>query len=552
MALQVTLIRTPENLSESGTTPTVHTFDQQGGTLGRSSSNTWSLPDPDRFLSSCHCEIVADGDQFYIVDLSTNGTFVNGSPEPLGKGVKAPLTDGDTFEIGDYQFSVSLAGAATASPFGPGDDIGGPGFADFPQGSGNSPFADPFTPTTDDLSLSPDVENTDPLRALDIAGRADLPDGKDQDIFGGGGAATVSDPFAGPDPYAGMGQVDPSPGLDQAVSWPDSNRQALIPDDWEDDLLGPSTDAAPAATPIPEFEQQPPVSPPEPVAVAPSQREVSGDLHPGGAPQGVAPPNPQISPVPPAPAPEPVQSAERTYEQPVVAPAPGRGRPGVPEGDPTPQESVPSGNTSARSSAGPADQGFVAALGLDATGLTNEQINEINETAGRLVREIVEGMMQVLRSRTSIKNEFRMNVTTIEPFENNPLKFSVGVDEALENMFLKKSKAYKEPVEAFRESFQEIGEHQLAMIAGIRVGFEKMMARFDPNILQELFNRQGKSGALPMVQKGRYWSRYCEYFEGFSDNLESSFQNLFGSDFVQAYEDQLRKLSASRKNSRQE
>lgn len=193
------------------------------------------------------------------------------------------------------------------------------------------------------------------------------------------------------------------------------------------------------------------------------------------------------------------------------------------------------------------DRQFASAMGLDADALNDEQVSAINEMGGRLMREIVEGMMQVLRSRTSIKNEFRMNVTTIEPFENNPLKFSVGVDEALENMFLKKSKAYKEPIGAFRESFQEIGEHQVAMIAGIRSGFEKMMGRFDPEKLESIFKKQGKTSPIPGVQKAKYWSSYCEYFGGFSDNLESSFQNLFGSDFVQAYEDQLRRLAAARK-----
>lgn len=166
------------------------------------------------------------------------------------------------------------------------------------------------------------------------------------------------------------------------------------------------------------------------------------------------------------------------------------------------------------------------------------------------MREIVDGMMQILRSRTSIKNEFRMNVTTIQPVENNPLKFSVGVDDALENMFIKKSNAYKKPVEAFREGFQEIGEHQVAMIAGIRHGFERMMERFNPEILEKNFNKQGKGGVIPGMQKAKYWNNYNEYYKGFVDNMESSFQHLFGSDFVHAYENQLRKLAAVRKKNK--
>src|SRR5690606_37228019 len=105
MALQITLVSTPGRMSVSRAS---QTFNEQGGTLGRAETNTWVLPDPDKFLSSCHCEVLFNADRYYLLDLSTNGTFLNGSHEPLGKGTKAPLDDGDFFEIGDYRFSVTL------------------------------------------------------------------------------------------------------------------------------------------------------------------------------------------------------------------------------------------------------------------------------------------------------------------------------------------------------------------------------------------------------------------------------------------------------------
>src|SRR5690606_34776729 len=94
---------------------------------------------------------------------------------------------------------------------------------------------------------------------------------------------------------------------------------------------------------------------------------------------------------------------------------------------PAPVQPQPVSPTSSAPSS--ADRRLVTAMGLDVSRLSDEQINEISVMAGELMREIVDGMMQVLRSRTSIKNEFRMNVTTIQPVENNPLKFSVGVDD---------------------------------------------------------------------------------------------------------------------------
>lgn len=521
MALQITLVKTPGKVSVSKTT---HTFSEKGGTLGRGESNTWVLPDPDKFLSSCHCEILFEANRYFIVDLSTNGTFVNSSPEPLGKGTRVPLTEGDFFELGDYRFSATLVAGqsfAGSSPFGgvqsPAnvaslDDIFGA------SASTGSSFADPFSSSGSlaaDFSLSPDIENTDPLLALDRARRA-----PESEMFGNQGLfGQESDPLVG-ELFSSSSEIDFSPGMDQSMSWPESKQESLIPDDWEEDLFG--SGSSPLAPPFGIPDERPPVAPVNRDPVSPPPQ-----------PKIPRPERPQMPPVAPA-----VQVAAKL---PPVEPA----FPQALANNPQP--------VAGRPVSGPApgaDHRLIAAMGLDASRLTNEQINEISDMAGELMREIVDGMMQVLRSRTSIKNEFRMNVTTIQPSENNPLKFSVGVDEALENMFIKKSNAYKRPVEAFREGFQEIGEHQVAMIAGIRHGFERMMERFNPEILEKNFNKQGKGGVIPGMQKAKYWNTYGEYYKGFVDNMESSFQHLFGSDFVHAYEDQLRKLAAARKRNK--
>lgn len=526
MALQITLVKTPGKVSVSRTN---QTFNEQGGTLGRAESNSWVLPDPDKFLSSCHCEILCEAGHYYILDLSTNGTFLNDSPEPLGKGVKAPLNDGDFFEIGDYRFSVSVT---AGQPFGTD--------ATFAMGQGSSSIddifgsplpshssADPFSTSgsiPDDFSLEPDLD-VDPLAALDKAHgnslqHANLPEqgGFDRDpLFFGSGGGSPLDPFATDNrPFPGGSQLDYSPGLDQAISWPESSQENLIPEDWEDDLLG--------STPLPI----PPVSTPVPTPVSETA--------------------PEPKPAVPHPRPQrPAPAVPETAFQPIEPPAAAQPEAPVPVAPvkPAPVQPQPVSPTSSAPSS--ADRRLVTAMGLDVSRLSDEQINEISVMAGELMREIVDGMMQVLRSRTSIKNEFRMNVTTIQPVENNPLKFSVGVDDALENMFIKKTKAYKKPVDAFREGFQEIAEHQIAMIAGIRHGFERMMERFNPENLEKNFNKQGKGGVIPGMQKVKYWSSYGEYYSSFVDNMESSFQHLFGSDFVNAYEDQLRKLAAARK-----
>ena len=141
-----------------------------------------------------------------------------------------------------------------------------------------------------------------------------------------------------------------------------------------------------------------------------------------------------------------------------------------------------------------------------------------------------------------------MSVTTIQPVENNPLKFSANVDDALENMFIKKGNSYKDPVSAVKEGFQGIAEHQIAILAGMRLAFKGVIERFDPLILEKRFEKRNKGGLMPGSQKAKNWDSYTEYYNDLVGDLDNSFQYLFGDDFVRAYEDQLQKLAITRKS----
>lgn len=141
-----------------------------------------------------------------------------------------------------------------------------------------------------------------------------------------------------------------------------------------------------------------------------------------------------------------------------------------------------------------------------------------------------------------------MNVTTIQPVENNPLKFSANIDDALENMFLKSGNAFKRPLDAVTEGFDSVAEHQVAILAGIREAFKAVIERFDPILLEERFSKQGRGSLLPGSQKAKNWEAYASYYEDLVGDIDKSFQYLFGDGFVRAYEDQLQKLAISKKS----
>ena len=107
---------------------------------------------------------------------------------------------------------------------------------------------------------------------------------------------------------------------------------------------------------------------------------------------------------------------------------------------------------------------------------------------------------------------------------------------------MKRNRAYLPPVEAFEDAFADLRNHQIAMLAGMRVAFESMLAEFDPDRLQEEFDRQLSKGLVPA--KLRYWDLFREKRHEIVKDPEASFRRLFGEEFARAYEEQLKQLKA--------
>jgi len=83
-------------------------FGPDGGTIGRSLENDWVLPDTERFVSGRHATIDHRAGAYYLADVSSNGVYVNGSVEPLGKGNPRRLFDGDHLRMGNFEMRVHL------------------------------------------------------------------------------------------------------------------------------------------------------------------------------------------------------------------------------------------------------------------------------------------------------------------------------------------------------------------------------------------------------------------------------------------------------------
>ena len=183
-------------------------------------------------------------------------------------------------------------------------------------------------------------------------------------------------------------------------------------------------------------------------------------------------------------------------------------------------------------------QAFLRGAGLDQLRLDKAQAEAQMESIGRSYRLMVEGLIDVLRARASLKGEFRMQQTMIQPAENNPLKFAPNAEEALLLLLRHGNQAFMAPDLAVRDSFDDLRAHQLAVMAGVEAAIKHLLTRFEPAQLEE---RMGKPGGLSSIFNGsrqaQYWQQFTELYSNISREAQEDFQDLFGREFSRAYEE---------------
>ncbi|WP_244134730.1 type VI secretion system-associated FHA domain protein TagH [Burkholderia gladioli] len=665
-------------------------FDRRDGSIGRADDCDWVLGAEG--VSRLHALIRYLNGLYFVEDRSTNGMLLNGAP--LRKGDPAALRDGDRLQIDTFEIAVRLGG-----------ETGGH-WQDRQAQTDRAPTAPASTSTPrvppvsavpaagaaalSSSSSSSSAENREPLdlgallspRQLDAQGDAGRPDGL---IPGARDAAVPGsslDPLAlfdAPSSYydEAPGAVPADQGWNHTPSPSDRFRPpqvagarlagALLPDDWDatgsrftppaarqwdDSLLAPASNAAPAIPPAASGEDDSLLAP-APLRAAEAAPEMQssashqGDALPGSSPARAAGAAPVIPPsalhrddsllgsilpraagaaaVSPssvrhqddsssdaiparatgaAPVPSPSHPDDSLPRSATVAPAapqhddalldliPARAAdaaPALPSSAPQHGDSllapIPAhaaeapplapGNPAARDQATPAAPSAARASAADAAPSTRAPITAA-ESSAPVARPVafgaaeaparspaaspaepasaeltamfeiaVDAMMDVLRARAELKNSFRLPATLIQRSENNPLKFAPTAREAVRRLLAPPDSGFLAGSAALADAADDIRNHQMAMLAGVRSAFESLLAQFDPARIEQESEGGGRRLSLG-GNRPRHWERYKEQFEALTRNPDECFRRLFGDEFARAYEEQLARLKQRR------
>lgn len=539
-------------------------FGPEGGRIGRSPECEWVIPNP--YISRHHATVRWISGTYYVESTGEDGVAIGTAQAMIPKLERRPLKNGDRLFIDEYEIAVGLdAVVGDSSPSSASRSPAGPGVGAFSPADDDDPFdlgptrasrvlADPLESPSDEL---------DPLQH-----------------FGGRTSPVTTAPRQEP-------SWNHTPGVSDHFSAPPPPRSApsesAIPDDWDKTTFGrKQTPGAQPAAPASAAPHAParPVRPPAPSAppMAPPAQAPGGipddwdktnfsRKPPVAAPSAASPASPTPAPFGPSgtvPSPRGLGRAAGLPGATPAAPTPQRPVPPPPPNPaavrpprvagaavaapaPPPPARPPGPAAGAPAQRGPSPTGLdidalLASAGVDAANLSPDTASSL----GLILRSVVQGVIDVLRARSEIKEQFRLSHTIVKTAENNPLKFAVNAEDALNSLLGRRNPAYLPPVEAFDDAFNDIRFHQLAMIAGMRAGFDNVMSRFDPQQLQEGFDKRAKRGGLlSMSGKSRYWEQFTEEFLELAGDREQAFRRLFAEEFAAAYEKQLELLKRS-------
>jgi type VI secretion system protein len=428
------------------------TFDRCGGSIGRSRQADWYLPDPERILSSQHAVVEYREGAYFLADTSTNGLYLNGEPAPLGRGNVARLQAGDTITFGEYIAEVVMEPVAPQ------------------QVAAMAPVPVPPIPSAAPVSVA---ESIDPLDLLI------------QQLAG-------AKPMASAQMAFGAHLDAPEPASVPASDVASVNAAAVIPNDWDLDLIG--------------NEAKPPAAPPtfvEPAEMAPVQ---------------VMEPDASV--------PTPPELPQRE----AIAPLPVAPRvPAVTSTTPGTMEIA-------------AVEAFFRGLGLAPDHVGPDKWVDFMEGAGSALREAIAGMLDALRTRTIIKSEIQAAQTMIRSGENNPLKLSVSVDDAIFNLFAKNVRGFLPPIDAIHEALHDIKAHPVGLMAGTEAVIQAIMEHLNPDQINDanergsLFEKMTQGGATAR------WKAYADRHQALTKDIENASHIVFAQRFAAAYEAQMDEL----------
>ncbi|MEP5761884.1 MAG: type VI secretion system-associated FHA domain protein TagH [Litoreibacter sp.] len=182
-------------------------------------------------------------------------------------------------------------------------------------------------------------------------------------------------------------------------------------------------------------------------------------------------------------------------------------------------------------------EALIRGLGVSPQALQDLSLDEV-EAIGARFRDMVDGLMFLLRTRSQERQKVRVAQTLIAKSGVNPLKFIPNTNAAITALIQGNGTSYLSGDKAVPDAFRDLADHQVRTWSALQTALRSMIDKFNPD---EIEREMADTGLLEQLVAGgrnaKMWQLYQERYRDIAASAEERFLGEVGSDFRDAYEE---------------
>lgn len=180
------------------------------------------------------------------------------------------------------------------------------------------------------------------------------------------------------------------------------------------------------------------------------------------------------------------------------------------------------------------------AMGMSGVAMDPERLEQFLTDVGTTLQRAINGLQDIYNDAPSSGTGFRVAVTQLQPVEDNPIRFTHNVAEAINALFGQRKAVHLAPADAVTESLEGIRHHNHAVASASSAALMAVLQSFSPTALIRRFEKYAPAPADAQACKMWAWEMFSQYYEELERNNCAGPKRLFDEVFQHAYDRTIR------------
>ncbi|WP_150523510.1 type VI secretion system-associated FHA domain protein TagH [Roseibium sediminis] len=178
------------------------------------------------------------------------------------------------------------------------------------------------------------------------------------------------------------------------------------------------------------------------------------------------------------------------------------------------------------------------AMGLPVSDMSVPEANRVARETGEAMLAAIIGLMEIHNRQGGDRNS--LNDTHLHPVEDNPLRLGMTPGDAVRDLFLVQSPVHLNAPAAIEESLAQITAHEEASQTAIEAALDAVLGALSPAQLSRRFARYKGHAPKSGDADAWHWQMYQHYYSEMKSDRQRGLGRMFWEIFRQVYDREMR------------